>query len=94
MIHLLHSDGGGDDAQAVFTVTGAKAEQVIRKLSPADADGLADGEIRRTRIAQVAGAFWRSAPEEITVVTFRSVAGYVMGLLEVSARSGSELFPS
>ena len=50
--------------------------------------------IRRTRIAQVAGAFWRSGPEEFTLVTFRSVAAYVMALLETSARPGSELFPA
>lgn len=79
------------DARATFTVTGARAADVIRKLSPADIDRLAEGEVRRTRIAQVAGAFWRSGPEEITLVTFRSVAGYVMGLLEVSARAGSEI---
>lgn len=79
------------DARAVFTVTGDKADQVIRKLSPADIDALAPGEIRRTRIAQVAGAFWRSAPDQITLVTFRSVAAYVMGVLTISAQAGSEL---
>jgi sarcosine oxidase, subunit gamma len=79
------------DARAVFTITGGKADQVIRKLSPADVDALAEGEVRRSRVAQVAGAFWRSGPEEITLVTFRSVAGYVMGVLEMSARPGSEL---
>ncbi|MFZ5709885.1 MAG: sarcosine oxidase subunit gamma [Pseudomonadota bacterium] len=79
------------DARAVFTVTGAKADQVIRKLSPADIDGMAEDEIRRTRVAQVAGAFWRSAPDQITLVTFRSVAGYVMGVLSTAAREGTEL---
>lgn len=79
------------DARATFTITGDKADQVIRKLSPADIDRMAEGEVRRTRIAQVAGAFWRSAPDTITLVTFRSVAGYVMGLLEISSRPGSEI---
>jgi sarcosine oxidase subunit gamma len=87
--HALVADVS--DARAVFTLTGAKADQVIRKLSPADIDRLEPGEIRRTRIAQVAGAFWRSAPDEITLVTFRSVAAYVMDVLAVSARPGSEL---
>ena len=62
------------------------------KLCPVDMAGLAEGEIRRTRAAQVAAAFWKSGPEEFTLVSFRSVAGYVMGLLDVSARAGSEIF--
>lgn len=82
------------DARAVFTIRGAKADEVLRKLCPVDFDALAEGEIRRTRAAQVAAAFWKSGPEEFTLVSFRSVAGYVMGLLEVSARPGSELFPA
>jgi sarcosine oxidase, subunit gamma len=87
--HALVADVS--DARATFCIRGVKADQILRKLSPADIDALAEGEIRRTRIAQVAGAFWRSAPDEIILVTFRSVAGYVMGALEVSARPGSEL---
>ncbi len=82
------------DARAVFTIRGAKADQVLRKLCPVDFDTLAEGEIRRTRTAQVAAAFWRSGPEEFTLVSFRSVAGYVMGLLETATRPGSELFPA
>jgi sarcosine oxidase, subunit gamma len=91
--HALVADVS--DARAVFMIRGAKADQVLRKLTPADMDALAPGEIRRTRIAQVAGAFWRSGPksgpEEITLVTFRSVAEYVIGVMEMSARAGSEL---
>lgn len=82
------------DARAVFTVAGAGAEQVLMKLCPADIAALAPGEIRRTRAAQVAAAFWKSGEEEFTLVSFRSVAGYVMGLLETAARAGSELFPA
>ncbi|MFN0116451.1 MAG: sarcosine oxidase subunit gamma [Paracoccaceae bacterium] len=90
--HALAADVS--DARATFTVAGSKADQVLRKLTPADLDSLAEGEIRRTRLAQVAGAFWRSAPEEFTLVTFRSVAAYVTGLLEFSAKSGTELEPA
>ncbi|MCT8327977.1 sarcosine oxidase subunit gamma [Albidovulum sediminis] len=82
------------DARAVFTVRGAKAAEVLMKLCPVDFATLAEGEIRRTRAAQVAAAFWKSGAEEFTLVSFRSVAGYVMGLLEVSSRKGSELFPA
>ena len=80
------------DARAVFRIKGAKAREVLMKLCPVDFETLAEGEIRRTRAAQVAAAFWKSGPEEFSLVSFRSVAAYVMGLLETSARAGSELF--
>ncbi len=79
------------DARAVFRIEGEKADQVIRKLCPVDMDRLEPGEIRRTRAAQVAAAFWRQ-DQGFTLVCFRSVAPYVMGLLTHSAQQGSELF--
>ncbi|MCV2866535.1 sarcosine oxidase subunit gamma [Albidovulum sediminicola] len=82
------------DARSVFTIQGAKAPEVLMKLCPVDFGTLAEGEIRRTRAAQVAAAFWKSGAEEFTLVSFRSVAGYVMGLLEVSSRAGGEIFPA
>ena len=78
------------DARAVFRVTGDKADQALRKLTPADLDAVGPDEIRRSRFAQVAAAFWPSEGG-YTLVCFRSVAGYVMGLLTHSAQSGSEL---
>lgn len=78
------------DARAVFRVEGAKASDVIAKLCPVDLETLAPGELRRTRAAQVAAAFWRD-DTGYTLVSFRSVAGYVMGLLTHSAMPGSEL---
>lgn len=78
------------DARAVFRIEGAKANQVLKKIAPADIDRLAPGELRRTRAAQVAAAFWADG-EGYTLVCFRSVAGYVMGLLSHSATVGSEL---
>ena len=78
------------DARAVFRIEGERADQVLRKLAPVDLDMLAVGEVRRTRAAQVAVAFWRQG-EGFTLVCFRSVAEYVMGILAQSARSGSEL---
>lgn len=79
------------DARAVFRIEGDRANDVLQKLAPADLAALQPGEIRRTRIAQVAGAFWQGEGG-YTLVCFRSVAGYVMGLLTHSAQSGSELF--
>ena len=78
------------DARAVFRIEGAKADQVLAKLSPVDLEALAEGELRRTRAAQVAAAFWRQG-DGYTLVCFRSVAAYVMGLLTHSAMPGSEL---
>lgn len=78
------------DARAVFRVEGAKADQVLAKLAPVDFATLGPTELRRTRTAQVAAAFWRD-DTGFTVVCFRSVASYVMGLLRHSAQQGSEL---
>ncbi len=79
------------DARAMFRVKGEKADQVLMKLCPVDLATLAEGELRRTRAAQVAAALWKSDKDEFTLVSFRSVAGYVFGALEVSAQAGSEL---
>lgn len=78
------------DARAVFRIEGAKAAQVLQKLSPTDLAKLEPGELRRTRAAQVAAAFWAEG-DGYTLVCFRSVATYVMGLLTHSAMPGSEL---
>jgi len=78
------------DARAVFRIGGALAGDVLTKLSPVDVATLAPGELRRTRAAQVAAAFWRQ-DDGFTLVCFRSVAGYVMALLAQSARPGSTL---
>jgi sarcosine oxidase subunit gamma len=78
------------DARAVFRVEGAKADQVLAKLSPVDFAALAEGELRRTRAAQVAAAFWKDG-DGFTVVSFRSVGRYVFDLLATSAKPGSEL---
>jgi sarcosine oxidase subunit gamma len=79
------------DARALFRIAGKAADQVLMKLCPVDFATLGDGEIRRTRAAQVAAALWKSGPDEFTLVSFRSVAGYVMGILRTSAQPGSEL---
>ena len=85
-----HLAANVSDARAVFRIEGPKAEQVLKKIAPVDIDRLAPGELRRSRAAQVAAAFWADG-EGYTLVCFRSVAGYVMGLLSHSAMKGSEL---
>jgi len=88
-IHFLAVDVS--DARAVFRIEGDKASQILAKLCPVDLAKLEPGELRRTRAAQVAAAFWADA-DGYTLVSFRSVAGYVMGVLSVSATKGAELY--
>jgi sarcosine oxidase, subunit gamma len=78
------------DARAVFRIEGVDADQVLRKLCPVDLDRLVPNEIRRSRAAQVPCAFWHQ-DGGFTLVCFRSVATYVMGLLTHAAQPGSQL---
>ncbi len=77
------------DARAAFTVAGAGAREVLARLCPVDLhpDAFGPGELRRTRAAQVAAAFWMDEAGAFTLVCFRSVAGYVQDLLTLSADS-------
>ncbi len=81
------------DARAVFTVSGASAREVLGKLAPVDlsAEAFQPGQIRRSRLAQVAGAFWMDDAESFRVVCFRSAADYVFKLLKITAQPGSEV---
>ncbi|HMO09743.1 MAG TPA: sarcosine oxidase subunit gamma family protein [Paracoccaceae bacterium] len=81
------------DARAMFRIDGALAADVLAKLTPADVAHLPAGEIRRSRLAQVAAAFWREGGG-ISVVTFRSVGDYAWGLLVNAAAPGGELGPA
>lgn len=81
------------DARAMFHIRGPRAREVLAKLCPVDLAPAAfgPGEIRRSRAAQVSAAFWMTGSDAFALVCFRSVADYVVGLLEVSARPGGEL---
>lgn len=81
------------DARAVFSISGAHAREVLGKLTPVDlsADAFQPGQIRRSRLAQVAGAFWMDDGETFRVVCFRSAADYVFKLLKIAAQPGSEV---
>ncbi len=78
------------DARAVFSVQGAFSREVIAKLAPADLhpDRFQEGMMRRTRLGQVAAAFWMVDEETFNVICFRSVAEYTFGLLKASAGAG------
>ena len=78
------------DARSIFAVEGKLARDVIAKVSPAEVGTVTEGQVRRTRFAQVAGAFWR-VEGGFEVMCFRSQSPYVYGLLSNAARRGSEL---
>ncbi|EEE38257.1 sarcosine oxidase, gamma subunit family [Rhodobacteraceae bacterium KLH11] len=81
------------DARAVFRITGPCAREVLGKVAPVDlsSEAFQPGQIRRSRLAQVAGAFWMDDAETFRVVCFRSAADYVFKLLKAAAQSGSEV---
>lgn len=79
------------DARAVFLLEGDAIRDVLGKLTPADLSpgALPIGEMRRTRLAQVAAAIWFTSDTTAEVMCFRSVARYVFDVLTLSARPGS-----
>lgn len=80
------------DARAVFRLTGdlAVVREVLARLTPADMspEAFGPGEVRRTKLGQVAAAFWIE-DDGVTVVCFRSVAAYVFDLLAGAAAPGA-----
>ncbi|WP_284262703.1 sarcosine oxidase subunit gamma [Roseicyclus amphidinii] len=80
------------DARALFRVSGpgGALRDTLAKITPADmsADALPPGEMRRTRLQQVAGAIWFESETEARVICFRSVARYTFDLLAMSAKPG------
>jgi sarcosine oxidase, subunit gamma len=81
------------DARAMFRVTGPGAREAVAKVAPVDLhpESFKAGEMRRTRLAQVAGAIWLSDEDQISVIAFRSVARYVFDILTISARDDAEV---
>lgn len=78
------------DARACLSVEGAAVRDVLAKLCPIDVVKLAPGEVRRTRLAQVAAALWLEDTETARIICFRSVATYAFDVLSMAARPGSE----
>lgn len=79
------------DARALFRVSGPAAREVIAKLAPVDlSPGVFEpGMFRRTRMAQVAAAFWMPNADTVQIVCFRSHARYMFDLLKTAAQKGS-----
>ncbi len=78
------------DARTVMFVEGAGAREVLAKLAPVDLhpDHFPVGMARRTRLGQIAAAFWARDAETFEVVCFRSVGDYAYSLLAASADGG------
>lgn len=94
---LHHLAADVSDARACFRVEGRAAREVMAKLSPTDfsppergSGGFAEGELRRSRLAQVPAAYWIE-DGGFTVVAFRSVACYVFDVLKLAASPGGEV---
>lgn len=79
------------DARAVFRVSGTGAREVMGKLAPVDfsPEAFTAGDFRRSRLAQVAGAFWLDSADSFTIICFRSAADYVFGILSTAANPRS-----
>lgn len=79
------------DARAIFRVKGQGVREVLAKGAPVDlAPGAFEpGEIRRTRLGQVAAAFWMTGPDAFELVCFRSVGAFVHDWLTLAAQDGA-----
>jgi sarcosine oxidase subunit gamma len=79
------------DARVLFRLEGPGAREVLAKGAPVDLAPGAFGplDFRRTRLGQVAAAFWMPAPETIDLMCFRSLAAFVADWLAHAARPGS-----
>ncbi len=76
------------DARVAFRLSGTGWRDALAKLTPVDLRPAAfgPGDFRRTRLGQVAAAFWMAAPDAVDVICARSVAAYVRDSLTDAAR--------
>ena len=79
------------DARAVFRITGKGAREVLAKGAPVDLskDAFGPGQIRRTRLGQVACAFWMSGEDQFDLICFGSVSEFVFDWLSTAGKDGS-----
>ena len=79
------------DARVLFRLNGQGAREVLAKGAPVDLSPQAFGvgDLRRTRIGQLAAAFWMVDAETFEVVCFRSVGGFLFDWLSVAAEEGT-----
>jgi sarcosine oxidase subunit gamma len=79
------------DARAVFVIEGPGAREVLAKGAPVDLSRAAfgSGDLRRTRLGQIAVAFWMTGEDRFELVCFRSVADFAETWLRTAAAPDS-----
>ena len=79
------------DARAIFTIQGQGAREVLAKGAPIDlsSEAFGVGDLRRSRIGQLAAAFWMTDTETFELACFRSVGAFMFDWLTNAAREGS-----
>lgn len=75
------------DARSLFRLDGPGAREVLAKGAPVDLAPAAfgPGDFRRTRLGQVAVAFWMPEESVFELMCFRSVADFVHDWLRLAA---------
>ena len=81
--HLIHDVSG---ARIVFSLEGDHLRDVFAKGAPRDMRNVVVGEVVRTRLGQVAVAFWLNSEAQAELICFRSVADHVEAFLKMAAK--------
>ena len=78
------------DARALIFVEGTYSREVMAKIAPVDLhpSTFKTGDFRRTRLGQVAAAFWMKDDDTFAVICFRSVADYTFKSLAAAVKGG------
>jgi len=79
------------DARATFAIQGAAWRDVLAKGMPVDfrPQSFGEGQVRRSRLGQVAAAIWMTGVDRVELVCFRSVGDFVEEWLQMAAQDGS-----
>ncbi|MEM0976948.1 MAG: sarcosine oxidase subunit gamma family protein [Pseudomonadota bacterium] len=72
------------DARALFKIEGDHILDLLAKGTPTSLHGFGPGQFRRSRIGQIAAAFWMVSDAEAYVVCFRSVGAHMFAWLETA----------
>jgi len=72
------------DARAIFRLEGAAIRNLLAKGTPTPLEGFGPGQFRRSRIGQVAAAFWMEDKETGYIVCFRSVGEHMFNWLSTA----------
>ena len=79
------------DARALFKIEGDHILDVLAKGTPTPLDGFVAGQFRRSRIGQIAAAFWMVSETEAYVVCFRSVGEHMFNWLKTANHADAAL---